>query len=520
MDRLHSLRSAWMLPLVAASAALLLWLFVHRTSPPADDGHLTAQAAAPAQSYAASPGHSASAIVLRETPAWLPRLESRSREILTSYAPAYKAPESATREPLLVPAKSDTASQPSQEAGPALGGAGVVVPEPERLPGGTVETGEPIPPRLPTPLGHPVPAPELVSEPQLEPLPVSEPWQPKAPPEMPETETGQADASPNVLLMPSGDGLPRSRDLELIATESDARTRHAFELAGRGAYLSARAEFITALRMLSQALDTEEQSNVHSQALAAGMIALKEADELVPEGTSLEANLDLPGIISRHRTPVLKGADLSKLTSMTALQCYLTFAQEQLAAAVGREVAGSMTLRGLGKLYESMGDKKVSNIRAAKPKAMSFYQASLLACPENFLASNDLGVLLARSGRLGDAQIAMEHSLMIHQQATGWHNLATIYRQLGRADDARRASERCEEMRQAELARKSDPVRAGQRVQWIDSQTFAEMSPQQPNAPVSGLVPQPQVKQNSSPSAGTEGPHVANSPSRNRSAAR
>ena len=81
---------------------------------------------------------------------------------------------------------------------------------------------------------------------------------------------------PGLLLRPPYDAAPRSRHLELAAREADLHTRRGFELAGRGAYFSTRAEFIMALRLMAQALDAEYQTTIHSRALAAGLTALKE----------------------------------------------------------------------------------------------------------------------------------------------------------------------------------------------------------------------------------------------------
>ena len=83
---------------------------------------------------------------------------------------------------------------------------------------------------------------------------------------------------------------------------------------------------------------------------------------------------------------------------MSALRCYFTFAQEQLAAAVRHEVAGSMALHALGKLHAAYARHKTIRVGAAEPKAMTFYQAALLVFPRNHMAANDLGVLLAQAG--------------------------------------------------------------------------------------------------------------------------
>ena len=124
--------------------------------------------------------------------------------------------------------------------------------------------------------------------------------------------------------------------LEQVAQQADRQTRHGFELAGRGAYFAARSEFLGALRLVAEGLDTEQKTDVHGRALAAAL----DRDE---GGRGLPARRiavggrrrTCPASLPRTRTPVLKN-DAENVTSMTALRCYFTFAQEQFAAAAGR----------------------------------------------------------------------------------------------------------------------------------------------------------------------------------------
>ncbi|NUQ66090.1 MAG: tetratricopeptide repeat protein [Pirellulales bacterium] len=271
--------------------------------------------------------------------------------------------------------------------------------------------------------------------------------------------------------------------MEFIAREADAITRRAFELGGRNAYFSSRAEFVAALRLVAQGLDRDGRTQAYSQALANALTALSEADDFVPGAAQLEANLNLKSIVACHGTPVLKTADLSNLTAMAASQFYLTFAQEQFGAASGGEVAASMALRGLGKLHETMADKKVQGIVAARPKAVTFFQSALLACPANHMASNDLGVMLARNGRLEDARTALEHSLLVSQQASTWHNLAVVYGQLGDPRSAERARRQAQSLTQATPGGRQGKSSETPVVQWVDPQTFAQRTTETPGAP-------------------------------------
>jgi tetratricopeptide (TPR) repeat protein len=180
--------------------------------------------------------------------------------------------------------------------------------------------------------------------------------------------------------------------------------------------------------------------------------------------------LDLPAIVRMHRTPIFHNARCDSLTPLGAMQSYLTFAQEQLSFAGGGEVAGSMALYGLGKLHKTLAEKATPGVCAARTKAVVFYQASLLVSPRNYMASNDLGVLLAQAGRCEDARAALEHSLTISPQPTGWRNLAVVYSQLGEVEAARKAN------LLAEAGGSAPSAAAGQAdgdVRWVDPYAFA-----------------------------------------------
>ena len=295
---------------------------------------------------------------------------------------------------------------------------------------------------------------------------------------VPPRELPSAEASP---LSDHARRENRSEQLELIAREADRKTRHGFELAGRGAFFAARAEFLGALRIMAASLDTEHQTAAHSRALTAALTAMKEAEDFLPEGARLERELDLPRVISTHATPVLKsGADA--VGSLTAMKCYLTFAQEQFAAAVGREIAGAMALHALGKLYDAMAAKQGIADPAAAPKAMVYYQAALLVYPENDMAANDLGVLLTRSGRLAAARRMLEYSISVRQRSVSMRNLAKICRRQGevvRADSLEREAAIVE---RNEIARRNTMQLAGNAsVRWVDPETFARAAKGAPN---------------------------------------
>ena len=300
------------------------------------------------------------------------------------------------------------------------------------------------------------------------------------------TEQDAADSEEMPSLLPGSSAASafRSQHLEAAAREADALTLHAYELAGRGAYFSARAELTAALRLLAQALDEEGETANRQAALAAGLTALREAQDFLAGPSRLEADLDVPAIVAGHRTPVVKQfVAHQRLTPQAAIQSYLTYAQEQLAEAVGEELAGSMAMRGLGKLHAALADRESGTIRAPRPKAMVYYQASLLVCRRNYMAANDLGVLLAQGGRYEDARPMLEHSVSIQPQSAGWRNLAVVYNKLGRPDLAQQAYRQWTATVERETAQAGRRPPAARMVQWVDPARFAQTPGQPPPVP-------------------------------------
>ena len=287
----------------------------------------------------------------------------------------------------------------------------------------------------------------------------------------------QTQATPSPLVTSPVPGT-RPENLELVAQEADKHTRCGLDLAGRGAYYAARAEFVASLRLVAQGLDSNEASNTHSRALADALVALRECEDFAPRGGRVEADLDLAAILRTHRTPVFQESQPEGLTSLDATRRYLTYVQQQLALAAGHEVAGSMALYAMGKLHATLAGQPATGVPCAEGKAMAFFQASLMVHPANYMASNELGVLLARGGRHADARIALEHSVSTTSHAAGWRNLAVVYRSLGEKQLAQRAD-------QMALAAESHAGRTPsdrQSVRWIDPDTFAQTYAETPAA--------------------------------------
>jgi hypothetical protein len=246
-----------------------------------------------------------------------------------------------------------------------------------------------------------------------------------------------------------------------VLLQVDAFTRRAFELADRGAAFSARAEFTGALRLIVEALDTQQQTTLYSRSLTAGLTALKEADDF--SAAAARGQVDVARTVAAHTTTVLKDQPLDDVSPLVARQRYLNYAKEQLTAASGMLPHSSLVLYGMGKLSLLSAPRDPASQLAATGRAMVWHQAALNADPRNFRAANELGVLLARHGDANTARALFEQSLRMSSQPAVWSNLAEVEQRLGNTQQAglarRQADDNLCSRRQYRFAGSSGPDR-------------------------------------------------------------
>jgi tetratricopeptide (TPR) repeat protein len=254
-------------------------------------------------------------------------------------------------------------------------------------------------------------------------------------------------------------------------------------LAERGAVQSAQAEFIAALDLVADALDADTASaaRAHARAAKAGLTALGETKDFVPADTPHDIEINLSQLASTHQTPVLKNIDTRGMSRAEALQRYHTYATQQLAFAGGHSSIASSALYGLGRAETVTTAGASTRNPLGSPNAMAFYQAALQVDPQNYMASNELGVLMARYGDLEGAGVQFTHSISIKPQVETWHNLATVYRKLGQIANANRAEQERDKLvaaqrNQPEVPMSAADLAARPTVQWVDSETFAASS--------------------------------------------
>jgi hypothetical protein len=253
-------------------------------------------------------------------------------------------------------------------------------------------------------------------------------------------------------------------------------------LAQRGALYAAQAEFIQVVRRVAQANDAELGIDDHSRALAEGLRALDEARDFVPSGTGLEGELSVSTVASSHRTPVI-GQGNADVAPHDAVALYHSFAEERLAAAVGGQQAGSMALFGLGKVHTRLAAANKDDILSTH-NAMTMYLAALAACPTNYLAANELGVLLCRSGHPAEAAQLFERTIDYAPSATAYHNLAVAQERLGLSGHASANQAQADRLAAWERATGAVSRRAG--VQWVTPEQMTQVaSAPVPAVPVS-----------------------------------
>ena len=221
-------------------------------------------------------------------------------------------------------------------------------------------------------------------------------------------------------------------------------------LSRRGAAYTARQEFLAALQLIATANDRISGDNRHSKALRSAMLTIKEAGDFSVENSEQQIQMDVASVVEAHRSNVLTPAQAAKLSSVQAMNRYFAKAQEQLDLAGGRNVVSAEVFYCIGKLHTvlSRNQKVLGPYETAK--SVVYHQVALLSDNQHHRSANELGVLLARSGRLEQAKLLFERSLMTQPTVRTWQNLAEAHRRLGETDFANRAASEVQMMASAQ----------------------------------------------------------------------
>lgn len=284
-----------------------------------------------------------------------------------------------------------------------------------------------------------------------------------------------------------------------------------FQLGKSGAVYAARAKFVSVLRRIALAKDAEEGGTRHATALAEGLRTLDDADDFVPRGDALEAELDVASISSSHGLRLVSAE--ASVAPHQAIARYSQHAAAKLAEAAASEPAGSMALYGLGKSYARL-EAQGGDTNAGR-KSLVMYRAATDTHGENYLAANELGVTLARNGRYEQAsEVLRQAASQPTAIATVHANLAAIENRLGRSQQAVVAQDYSEQLAQQERAAGDVSRRHG--VQWVNPEAFRRAGPPglaTPQQPIAQQpVPQPMLPPQYAPQPYTPQPGYAVTP--------
>lgn len=295
-----------------------------------------------------------------------------------------------------------------------------------------------------------------------------------------DSRTSDDDIDAGNTLHPVATGVPTGAKINQQAAD---KIRRGYSLAQRGAYYSARSEFVSVLRILTQGKDHLTGQPRRGRALTAGLRALDEVVDFAPSGGPLDADVDLSVITSSHRTPIAETE--GNLLPQQLMDRYFRYAQVQLGAAVAGEPAGSMALHALGKLHSQLGRVEAEQHPLATRFAYAYQQAALLAHNQNHLAAHELGVLMAESGHYHEAEDLLLQVATREPHPQVLQNLARVQEHLGHVRMAAETKQTASQMR----------TRYGSAngITWVDPSVFRSQSrPNWQGSPTPRVAGRPQ----------------------------
>jgi tetratricopeptide (TPR) repeat protein len=282
-----------------------------------------------------------------------------------------------------------------------------------------------IPPTLPE-------APSPAPSPEVRPLPIDNDDMRIGVLERLASKRHAADAKSKGIVDPLAGFTPANMALPAaISARTMERVKRGNQLAKRRAFFSAEADFIDALRIVARGNDaiTQNSQEQHLIALNQALTALTEANDFVNEVT-LQGDR-LFRLVEVHQTPVLKNATVEELSTGLALEEYHRFARRRLIQAAGSEPVAAEAFYRLGKLQAEMAKESTAKKSLGGAKALVLYDAALVIQPNHALAANELGVALAKLGKLTEARQILAKASRSNSHGEIAYNLAVVDRALG-----------------------------------------------------------------------------------------
>ena len=262
-------------------------------------------------------------------------------------------------------------------------------------------------------------------------------------------------------------------------------------LSRRGAMHTARQEFLAAMQLIATSNDKVSGDNRHTKALQSAMLTIKEAGDFSVASSEQQIQMNVASVVDSHRSHVLTAMQAANLSPAQAMNRYFASAQEQLDLAGGRNVVSAEVFYCMGKLHTvlSRSQKVLGPYDTAK--SVVYHQVALLSDNQHHRSANELGVLLARSGRLQQAKLLFERSLMSQPTVRTWQNLAEAHRRLGEVDFANQATNEVQMLAANQLPPSQSII------QWKEIDQFNADAPVEynqrvaelPSPPVTSAVP-------------------------------
>lgn len=280
--------------------------------------------------------------------------------------------------------------------------------------------------------------------------------------------------------------LPASESLTVIQLlrDSEQKREEAKRLLQAGASYAAHAAAVDALRSLAAAADLRAGGKQASQAVNAALEAIREAGDFMGRYGDVETPA-IERMVASHRTPVLKGYDLTNVTPLSAADNYLDYAREQLTIAAAGQPEAAQALVVLGNAERKRGEHP-QNLRDSI--AISCLRAAVGTTPQNPYLASELGYHAMQLGLLGEARWALELSLALQPSRPALQNLIETHRLAGNQAKAIELA--------AQLQQTGPPVpQPAVNILQVSPEVFASISPPvqsgSPVAPIPGYAQQP-----------------------------
>ena len=273
-----------------------------------------------------------------------------------------------------------------------------------------------------------------------------------------------------------------SESLTAVQLLRDSKRLHeeAERLLASGAEYAAYDAAVRSLRSMAAANDLEHGGDQATSSLNAALEAIREAGDFM--GRFGEVDLaTIDRMIASHRTPVLKGCNVSNLTPLVAADHYLDFARRQLTLAVHDQQDAANVLAVLG---NAARNRQVNPVGLRDSIAICCLRAAVATNPDNAGVTSELGYHAMQLGLLDEARWALETSLASSPSRHALQNLIETHRLAGDIDQARAL------IAQLDALGGPEPVKQLQ-VTPVSPEEFAALSPPvQPGSPMAPTRPQ------------------------------